>query len=59
MTDSSYIKKVKYDIADKKAQMEGLEELLDDKNGDENKRYSREQEIRRLKAEIANLEAQL
>ena len=47
------------DIADKKAQLEGLEELLDDQNISDSDRYSRTQEIRRLKAEIQNLEVQL
>jgi hypothetical protein len=59
MTDSGYIRLVQSQIADKKAELEGLEELLDEENSDESKRYSREQEIRRLKAEIHNLEVQL
>lgn len=59
MSDENYIKKVKCDIADKKAQLEGLEELLDDENISDSDRYSRTQEIRRLKAEIQNLEIQL
>ncbi len=59
MSEDNYIKKVKCDIADKKAQLEGLEELLDDKNISDNDRYSRTQEIRRLGAEIENLEVQL
>ena len=59
MSQESYIKKVKCVIADKKAQLEGLEELLDDENISDSDRYSRTQEIRRLKAEIQNLEVQL
>ena len=59
MSDSGYIRLVKSQIADKKAELEGLEELLDDENISDNDRYSRAQEVRRLRAEIQNLEVQL
>lgn len=59
MSDSSYIRLVKSQIADKKAELEGLEELLDEENISDSDKYSRTQEIRRLKAEIHNLEVQL
>ena len=59
MSEDNYIKKVKCDIADKKAQLEGLEELLDEENISDSDRYSRTQEIRRLGAKIENLEVQL
>ncbi len=59
MSDSGYIKLVKSQIEDKKAQLAGLSERLCDKNISDADKYSCEQEIRRLKAEIQNLEVQL
>ncbi|WP_263833172.1 hypothetical protein [Sulfurospirillum oryzae] len=59
MSEDNYIKKIKCDIADKKAQLAGLEELLDEENISDSDRYSRTQEIRRLGVEIQNLEVQL
>jgi hypothetical protein len=59
MSDLGYIRLVQSQIADKKAELEGLEELLDDENISDNDRYSRAQEVRRLRAEIQNLEVQL
>ena len=59
MSDSGYIRLVKSQIADKKAELEGLEELLDEENISDSNKYSRTQEIRRLRAEIKNLEVQL
>jgi hypothetical protein len=59
MSDSGYIRLVKSQIADKKAELEGLEELLDEENISDSDRYSRTQEIRRLRVEIQNLEVQL
>lgn len=59
MSDSGYIRLVKSQIADKKAELEGLEELLEEENISDSERYSRTQEIRRLREEIHNLEVQL
>ncbi len=59
MSDSGYIKLVRSQIADKKAQLEGLEEELEKDDMGDGYKNSRIQEIRRLKAEIQNLEAQL
>ena len=59
MSDSGYIKLVRSQFADKKAQLEGLEEELEKDDMGDGYKNSRIQEIRRLKAEIQNLEAQL
>ncbi len=58
MSDSAYIRLLKSQIADKKAELEGLEELLDKEDTNDSDIYSRTQEIRRLKTEIQNLEIQ-
>ncbi|MDP2893016.1 MAG: hypothetical protein Q8N78_01450 [Sulfurimonas sp.] len=39
MSDSGYIRLVKSQIADKKAESEGLEELLDDENISDSDKY--------------------
>ena len=39
MLENNYIKKVKCDVAAKKAQLEGLEELLDDENISDSDKY--------------------
>lgn len=58
MSDSAYIRLLKSQIADKKAELEGLEELLDKEDTNDSDIYSRTQELRRLKTEIQNLEIQ-
>jgi len=57
--NSSIIKQTKAKIADKKALIEGLKELICDakKNGEST--YSYEQELRRQKNEVQSLEAQI
>jgi len=57
--NSSIIKQTKAKIADKKALIESLKELICDakKNGEST--YSHEQELRRQKNEVQSLEAQI
>lgn len=52
--DQAYYRKIKADIANKKAQLIGLKEIIN-KEKDDN--YSCKEEIRRLESEISNLEA--
>lgn len=59
MSDSDNIKRVKYELAEKKAILAELEEGLWDSNISDELKKLREQEIRRMKSLISGLEVQL
>lgn len=59
MSDSDNIKRVQYELADKKAILAELEEGLWDSNISDDLKRSREQAIRRMKGLISGLEVQL
>lgn len=59
MSDTDNIKRVQYELADKKAILAELEEGLWDSNISDDLKRSREQEIRRMKGLISGLEVQL
>jgi len=59
MSDSDNIKRIRYELADKKAILEQLEEGLLDKNISDELKKSRENEKRRTKGLISGLEVQL
>ncbi|OHE03657.1 hypothetical protein [Sulfurimonas sp. RIFOXYB12_FULL_35_9] len=59
MSDSDNIKRVQYELADKKAILAELEEGLWDSNISDDLKRSREDEIRRTKGLISGLEVQL
>jgi|LakMenEpi03Aug12_release.lakeMendotaPanAssembly.Ray.scaffolds.fasta_scaffold3305279_1 hypothetical protein len=59
MSDSDNIKRIQYELADKKAILAELEEGQWDSNISDELKKSREQEIRRIKGLISGLEVQL